>query len=347
MRATKRKGAFILFLLCAVMLAGCSLFGSGQENNSVNPPPTNQNSEEAQYTMVQDLEEEAQGDMAVTLYFEDANGFVAPLTMNIPEDEGVAKQALRYMVENGPVETLLPKGFQALLPEGTEILGMDIRDKLAIVDFSEEFGNYAAEDERKIMEAVTYALTSFPTVERVQLWIEGRQLTEMPVSGTPLDEAMTRAIGINLERGEGVNLAQSTPVTLYFQGETEDEMKYFVPVTRMINFTENVAEASLKELIKGPSSSSQLTSALQPDIQVLAVKEKEGLVTVNFNEGVQAEGNAVATDILQSVVFSLTDTVGAKEVQFMVNGNSNIYGTDNQSYAFPVSRPSEINPFKL
>src|SRR5699024_402390 len=59
------------------------------------------------------------------LYLIDADGMVAPQTVELPKSEQVATQAMEYLVKGGPVTDILPNGFEAVLPQGTEILGLN------------------------------------------------------------------------------------------------------------------------------------------------------------------------------------------------------------------------------
>src|SRR5690606_3474071 len=111
---------------------------------------------------------------SVTVYLKDRNGFIAPVTMKLPHAEGIARQSLEFMVEEGASKGQLPKDFTAVLPKGTTIKGLDIQNKTATVDFSKEFKNYATQDERKILEAITWTLTSFEGVENVKIWLDGK-----------------------------------------------------------------------------------------------------------------------------------------------------------------------------
>src|SRR5690625_3051703 len=99
---------------------------------------------------------------------------VAAQTLELPisDNKEVATQVLTYLIKGGPVTPILPNGFQAVLPEGTEILGLSLQeDGTLIVDVSEEFEDYEAEDELKILQAMTYTLTQFDSVDRIKLWI--------------------------------------------------------------------------------------------------------------------------------------------------------------------------------
>ncbi len=341
----------VIMGLFAFVASGCGISGKDDATQPIDPPPGSADGIEdtAAQAGGEDAGQQAQSQQQVTLYFKDAKGYVAPVTMAIEKTEGIARKSLEYMVEDGPYQQMVPQGFTALLPKGTEIKGMDIvKDKkLAIVDFSKEFLNYNPQDERKILEAVTWTLTGFPSIQQVQLWVEGKALQEMPVDGTPLDEPLTRAaLGINIEQAEGVDLSEAVPVTLYFLNQTEDLQTYYVPVTRMIARTDNIAKASVEQLIKGPKGT-KLSSVIASDAEVIDVKQADGIVTVNFSDKLLGEDHKAPAESLQSVVLSLTENTGAAKVQIMVNGDAKISGTDNANYSKPVARPAHLNPFKM
>lgn len=344
-----RRIAMVSLIALLPVTAGCGLFKSS-ESGQIDPPQgeieeTAAMNENADGIAVDSQQKNAQ----VTLYFKDKAGYVAPISMNIPYAVDIATQALPYMVEGGPGEDMLPEGFTSLLPKGTEIKGINILpdEKLAVVDFSKEFTDYNPQDERKILEALTWTLTGFPTIDQVQIWVDGKVLKEMPVDGTPLDEPLSRAMGINIERAEGVDLGQSTPVTLYFAGQTDRDFEYFVPITRMIQRTDDVARAALAELVKGPNQPDKLGQTVSSAVEVLNVKKSEDLVTVNFNDKILDADQLLPAEALQSVVLSLADTTGESKVQIMVNGSVKVNSTDHQNYSAPVVRPAHINPLAL
>lgn len=335
--------------LAALLATGCSLGKTGESGQAIDPPPAD--AEAMMNTSAAVANKAAvEQTMPVTLYLKDAKGYVAPVTMNLPKTNAPATKALEYMVEDGPGQALLPKGFSALLPKGTKIKGINLQDnKLAIVNFSKEFESYNVQDERKIVEAVTWTLTGFPTVEKVQIWVEGRALKEMPVHGMPLESELTRAMGINLEISSGINIGQSMPVTLYFANQTQDKFSYYVPVTRMVKRTDDAAKAALEQLILGPDQDKGLASVMAPETGVLKISKSDDAktITVDFDDKLLGSDKKVPAQTVQAVILSLTETTGASKVQIMVNGDVKLTSTDNHSYAKPVSRPAYINQVKL
>src|SRR5699024_7468850 len=100
------------------------------------------------------------------LYVIDKHGLVVPQVFNLPKTESAAAQAVQYLVKDGPLTEQLPSGFQAVLPVGTEVLGVNLlEDGTLIVDVSEEFSEYQADDELKMMQAITHTLTQFDGIE--------------------------------------------------------------------------------------------------------------------------------------------------------------------------------------
>lgn len=336
-------------ILIALLLAGCSLSGKTPDTPSLDPP-------QLEYELGDvlgeqwDAHQHHEGEVApVTLYFEDEHGNVAPVTMDIPmETPEIAQRALEYMIDGSTSSEQLPAGFTPLIPAGTVVNGINIipEEKLAVVDFSKEFANYQAADERKIVEAITWMLTGFPTIDQVQLRIAGEPLEAMPVAGYPLQEPLTRAIGINLESVHGMNLAMVQPVTLYFKSETASGFDYLVPVTRMIQRTADKVEAILHELIAGPDKQG-LYAVLAPDVKILDVMPADDLITIDFNEYVLDPEYRLLEDSMQSVILSLTENQLAERVQIMVNGDAQVLASDIQSLSQPVTRPNHINLYDL
>jgi germination protein M len=329
-----------------LLTSGCSVLKS-KESQEIDPPQniagTNGKAGDAVPTSAQ-----VQQGIQVTMYMKDINSYVAPVTVHIPTTDAVARTTLEYMVEDGAGKNVLPAGFKGLLPKGTTVKGLDINKdkKIATVDFSKEFNNYAAADERKLLEAVTWALTGFPNVNEVRIWVEGKELKEMPVGRLPIDGSLSRAMGINLERAEGVDYGQTTPVTLYFLSQSDGGNPYYVPVTRMVKRTEDKAKATIEQLIAGPMRNN-LFSVMASTVDMPKVDSAGGIITVNFTDTLLGPDKKAPGEALQSIVLSLTEIAGDSKVQIMVNNDAKVSSTDNQSYSKPVSRPSNVNAIKM
>ncbi|WP_286887186.1 GerMN domain-containing protein [Aneurinibacillus sp. UBA3580] len=337
-----------LFLLSAFMgllfvLSGCGLFGpkDAPSNGEIDPPRL-QSQPAAGSDKVNELsaDQSKKADKPVSMhkvYVLDTDGFVVPWEIELPKSEGMAKQVLNYMVQGSEAEKSLPPGFRAVLPKGTKVLGMTIKDGVATVDFSPEFKKYKAEDEQKILDAVTWALTEFDAVKEVNIWINGHPQEVMPVKGTPISH-LSRENGINMELSDAVKPGQAMPVTLYFQNQVSDNLTYFVPVTRLIPETDNKGLAVVKQLIEGPKQGSPLFSALLPSMNVKSVKQQKDIMIVDFDNKILSYNQGQASpDALESVVLSLTENSSAQKVQIMVDGKNTVKA-GAIDYTKPVTR---------
>ncbi|WP_033828262.1 GerMN domain-containing protein [Bacillus andreraoultii] len=332
-----------IFILAAMvfMLSACSLIG-GKE--SIDPPQDVSYEEDLDVTKDDGAETEKEGKVKTELYLIDKDGYVVPQTFELPNTESVAKQALDHLVKDGPITDQLPNDFRAVLPAGTET-SVDIKDGVATVNFSNEFTEYAPEDELKILQSVTWTLTQFDSIEKVNLKLNGKQLKEMPVNGTPINGELTRKNGINIETNVA-DITNTYPVTVYYLAQS-NEKSYYVPVTKRVsNKVDNPVMAVVNELIKGPNTSSTLYTLFMPDVQLVdEPKLDNGIVKLNFNENIYGsyDQKLVSKQVLEPLVLSLTEQEGVEGVSIQVNGDTNVVNQDGQTLSEPVTRPASVN----
>lgn len=350
-----KKAAFVTAatLASTVFLSGCGLFG-GEEKKQIDPPQdvSYQEENEGQVeestgadTQTENGEEAVETTIPTELYLIDKNGYVVSQTFDLPKTEGVAKQALEYLVVNGPVQDMLPNDFRAVLPADTSMT-VNVKDGTATVDFSNEFATYNKEDEEKILEAVTWTLTQFESIDKVKLQLNGKSLESMPVDGTPIGEELSRADGINVNTDGVVDITNTKAVTVYYIGGEADNY-YYVPVTKRVDKAiENEIESIVNELAAGPGYGSGLLSEFQPKVKLLNdPKIESGKVTLDFNESIYGsfEEKIISEHVLNTLVLSLTEQEGIESVAVTVNGEANLVTEDGRNLSEPVTRPENVN----
>ncbi|MBE3569268.1 MAG: GerMN domain-containing protein [Bacillales bacterium] len=338
-------------ILSSVYLTGCGLLVRNEKKENIDPPQKvtylkeEGSLKELKHQSAQDMKKE---DVMMTdLYLIDKNGYVVSQTLPLPKTQSIAKEALEYLVDDGPVSNMLPNGFRAVLPAGTEVRSVHIKDGKAIADFSPEFKEYNAEDEKKILQAITWTLTQFDAVKKVELRVDGQPLKEMPVDGTAIDpNGLSRNIGINWDVENVVDIANTRPITVYYLAQ-DGENDYYVPVTKRVsnNNKDNVT-AVVNELIKGPSPSSELVSEFMPDVKLISAPVvKDGKVTLNFNKSILGsfEEKMISKNTLNPLVLSLTEQKGIKSVTVEVDGKTNLVDDKGKPISETVSRPQHVN----
>lgn len=329
----------LIIVVAIFALSGCNLYGL-EEVPEIDPPPITlelDNSkiidevmeitqEEVVVTNIEDVTfNEDSGTIKHTIYYFNDNNEVTPLTLDIPKVEGIGQQVLNYMTINGPVQELLPQGFSAILPEGTQFsLNVKADQQLAIVDFSTEFLNYeakSAEKEKKILDAITWSLTEFPTIEKVEIRVNGYDLENMPVWNTPIVGPLSRNDGINLELANNINISNTSSVTLYFVRANE-ENEYFVPVTRIIPQTDNIAKETLEQLIIGPQVGSNLVTPILPTTNVINVKVSDNIIVADFDEGILGYDNQLSEQMIDMILYSLSESTNISTIQIKIDGET-------------------------
>ncbi|MDI3481539.1 MAG: germination protein [Tepidanaerobacteraceae bacterium] len=331
----KRVICLIMLIYLAFNICGCSPFK--KSNTETSPPPSG----EAQ---------KVQANMRKTVfYFANDYDLLVPVTREIPWVEGIGRAALESLVDTPELRAqLAEKGLKPTLPEGTEILGMTIKDELAKVDFSKEFLNFKdTTSEQNAVKSVVYTLTEFPAVDKVQILINGKPLKKCP-NGTALKDVLYRE-KINIEPGQNTAANDAVPVTLYFKSSNESgNFTYFVPVTRMVRKSDNMIKAALEELIKGPCPNIGLVSVVPEDTKVLEATQKESEVVVNFSKEIEGYGGGVDVEqaLVNSVVLTVSQFPGVEKVSLQVEGKTGVLpeGTvlDN-----PILKPNYVNPSNI
>ncbi len=119
----------------------------------------------------------------ITLYFSDKQAmYLIPEEREIKKTEDVAKIALEELIK-GPKD---PKLFPTI-PEGTKLLGIEVKDGLAKVNLSQDFkDNYplGSAGENITIFSIVNTLTEFTSINKVRFLVEGKPLE---VSGSNYD----------------------------------------------------------------------------------------------------------------------------------------------------------------
>lgn len=337
----RKKGFISLVIFCAVvLLAGCFNKDTLEEMDV----PQNEDAEKTSNTMDEDELASDTDMVARDLYFIDSNGMVASQTIELPLDASrrVATQVLEHLVADGPGSAKIPNGFRAVLPEGTEILGLNIQeDGTIVVDVSEEFNEYAAEDEVRILEAMTYSLTQFDNIDTMQLRVNGHEQLEMPVNGTPIGNGYTRNRGINVMQTDTIDFVQSEAVTVYYPTEYNDT-RYYVPVTQYVSENEEDKYGSLIEaLIDGPKYNIlQITHVFNSQTALTSSPTlKDGVLEVEFNDRIlqNADEAVISDEVMETLVRTLTDDEAVEAVHVKVENVETLQNETGELYDEPVT----------
>jgi hypothetical protein len=110
----------------------------------------------------------------------------------IEATEAIGTAALNELLA-GPTSHEVAGDVTTAVPDGTQLLGLNIANGLATVDLSSEFesGGGSLSMQMRLAQVV-YTLTQFPTVKRVQFQLDGEPVRVFSGEGIVLEKPVTR-----------------------------------------------------------------------------------------------------------------------------------------------------------
>ncbi len=258
--------------------------------------------------------------VSTVCWYEDGDGYLVPVTRQIPQQDGIARATLSLMVQSSENDLAAARmGLSNVIPEGVTF-DLDISGGKARVDMSKEALNCAnAEEELLMVQGTAAALCGFDTVDTVSFLFDGQKRSRL-THGTDVSGVFS-AQDVNVEAVSTFSaddLASAQCVSLYFPSASG---RMLVPVTRTVFSPADVATAIL-ELAKGPRSDSGLEAPIPSNCGVKSVSVKKGVATIDFTRefaaiAQHADGGSQA---LQAVVFTASQFPGVKQVSILVEG---------------------------
>jgi germination protein M len=148
----KKFGKHIIMLFLLLVVAGCSFMESPEPDPVQEPPET----------------------MEVAVYYlKSANNemYLVREVHEVEKSEAPARAALNELINGTPIT----EGAIKVLPTDTKILGIKIDQGLATVDFSSEVlqANVGSSGEALGIASIVNTLTEFPSIQKVQLTVDG------------------------------------------------------------------------------------------------------------------------------------------------------------------------------
>lgn len=296
--------ASILLFICALFL----LFPSTEKEKGLN--------------IKKDIEYVDNNVKTHEIYLVNKDNYVARTNVIVNEEETIkkVKTMLEYLIMGGKKESNIPNGFRGIIPSGTEVLSVDIKDGLLKINFSKELLEIDEALEEKMIEAIVYSLTSIDEVKEILIYVEGNLLRVLPKTKTNLPTTLTKNIGIN----KVYNLTDTkniTATTIYYIDKNSDGY-YYIPVTKIDNNQNEKIKVIIDELSSGPSYQGNLMSFLNLNTKLLNYNIKDKIMELTFNDYIfdNLEKKKLMEEVLYTICLSIRDNYDVDEVVFMANG---------------------------
>lgn len=257
------------------------------------------------------------------IYLLDDNNYLSRTKISANNKDNISKSIdlIEGLTIEGKKQDIIPNGFKSLIPKNTKILNITLENNLLTINFSKEFNNIKEEYEEKLIESLTYTLTSLDGIDKISILVEGEKLSKLPNSQKILPEYLNKDYGIN-KKYELTTLNDIYSYTIYYVYDYNDNT-YYTPVTKYINNeNQDKVKVIIDELATSLTYESNLMSYLDANVKLLDYEIIDQKVKLNFNDLILSDitNNIILEEVMYTIGLSLCDELNVKEVIFAVEG---------------------------
>ena len=271
----------------------------------------------------QDKVEYSYNNVVSTIYLVDRNNYVARTSIPSCKCEGVdkAKDLVEGLIIDGNKSSIIPNGFRSIIPPSVRILNLSLDNSILTIDFSKDILDVSEREEKKMLEAIIYTLTSIEGIDKIIIKVEGEVLNNLPNSGESLPSVLDKSYGIN-KTYDLVNTSDIDSYTLYYVNKYNNN-EYYVPVTKYVNskITDPI-KVIIKELSSSPIYETNLMSYLNSEAKLISYDLSEDTLKLNFNSLLlsDVDKKSILEEVIYTISLSMDNIYNdLKEVSFWVD----------------------------
>lgn len=218
------------------------------------------------------------------------------------------------IVFNNLKDTKHYSGLKGLIPVNTKINNYEIKDKVLNIDFSDNLLNVNDELKDKIIESIVYSYLNFKEIDKVRITINNKELSEINNS---YPNVLTRDIGINKEYS--INSIKDIKKVVLYYYEEKDGNKYYVPVTKYVNSSDDKIKIIIDNLKTNYLSKTNLMSYLNDKVRIDKYEKTNNIVTISFASILDFNDNDILEEVIYTLSNSIIDSNEAEKVIFTHN----------------------------
>jgi len=256
------------------------------------------------------------------IYLLDDYNYLSRTKISASNKDVISKSTdlIEALTIDGKKKDIISNKWRALLPKDTKILNLSLKDNILTIDFSKEFYNIEEELEEKLIEALTYTITSIEGIDKIEILVDGIKLTKLPKSKKQLPVYLDKEYGIN-KKYELTSLNDIYSYTVYYVNNYDNEL-YYTPVTKYINSNnQDKVKIIIDELATSITYETNLMSFLDTNVKLLDYELTDNKIKLNFNNLILSDitSNVILEEVIYTIGLSLCDEFDIEEVIFQVN----------------------------
>ena len=257
-----------------------------------------------------------------TVYLLDSNDYVARVLISASNDSIISKATslIDALTIGGKKENVIPNGFRSIIPSGTKVFDIELEDGVLVINFSKDILDIDKKYEDKMIESLTYTLTSINGIDSIKLLVDGKELKKLPNSNKLLPTFLDKSYGIN-KIYEITNVGNIDSYTVYFVNSVNDN-KYYIPVTKYVNdYKQDKIRIIIDELASSFTYQSNLSSFLNENTKLLNYEVIDKQIKLNFNDMIFSDitNNDILEEVVYTICLSINDSIDIDSVVFLAN----------------------------
>lgn len=232
------------------------------------------------------------------------------------------KEIIEALTINSHRQNYINNNFRPILPENTKLLSVNIDKDILKINFSKELLNISEKLEEKMLETLIYSLTNLDNISKIIIFVEGENLTNLPVSHKKLPPILTRNYGIN-KIYDITTINDVSSNTIYYYENINNDY-YVIPVTLFSNNSDDKVEVIIKSLKSSLAYQTDLVSFLSNNTKLLDYEIEENKIKLNFNNALLDNfyDDKLMEEVKYAIASSIKDSLNINNVEIYVNGVS-------------------------
>ena len=257
-----------------------------------------------------------------SIYLLDSNNLIGKTSVITSSDNPIdlAKELIDILIIGGKGESSIPSGFTALIQSDTILNGITLENGILHIDFNDKLieGNVIP-----IVEALTYTLTELPSVQGIEITVDGNDLNSY-IKDMFIPSFLDRSFGIN-KKYDITSLDNIKGVTTYYVSKFNDDI-YYVPVTKYVNDEREHIKIIIEDLTSSNTYMTNLMSFMNSNTKLLKTNINNNTMELTFNSYILSDFNDsnILKEVIDTVSLSIKDNYDVDEVVF--------YALDNEIY---------------
>lgn len=239
-----------------------------------------------------------------TVVFKDKEDELIPISVNFHSQVELEEDVINR-IDLMKSSDMVSYGLYPIFSEDLTVQSAEVKNNILTIDFNDEL--YTNQDAMDILEALTFTMTDYDDVNRLQLTINGKEIAYLPNSDIPVS-SLTQSLGLNNFEETSALLHETHPVMVYNE-KVINQYSYYVPTTIRVDENESI-QKQVQTILNYISSKIHLVEA----------SLEKNVLTIELDSNILLDNEKIDQKLEDLIVLSLSSIPNVDDVKILVNG---------------------------